>query len=346
MAVIVTECDLKRDRALIIETVARYLAPQSDEGRFEWLYLRNPAGPARAWLARDEATATVIGMAAAFPRDLQVGESVEKAWVLGDFCIAEHARSLGPAVKLQRACLDIVESGTGSLCYDFPSRQMMAVFRRLGIGLFKELVRWAKPLRVDRKIRERLGDSVVTSGVSAAGNLALWVFDRIRRSRAAVDVIPLAGACDDEFAKLQPGGMGPAMIHLARSPEYLNWRFLDNPMNSMELLTMRRFGRLIGYAACFQTGPDAVIADLFGEGDAAALRKLVNSVVEEFRKRGAMAISAHVVEGHPLIPVLKASGFLPRERIPFVVHTSRKRPDLDRAIHAHQWLIMSGDRDT
>ena len=346
MSMTVTECDLERDRAMIVETLARHLTPQSDEARFDWLYMRNPAGRARAWVARDGDTRQVIGMAAAFPRLIDVGEERIAGWILGDFCIAGHARSLGPALTLQRACLEVVESGAGTLCYDFPSRQMMAVFRRLGIGAFKDVIRWAKPVRVDRKVTERLGESFLSSGACAVGNLALRVVDRMRKTDTGLEIAVRNVPCDDEFSKWSQEASEPSWILLARSPEYLNWRYRSHPLGPVEIVTARRFGTLVGYAAFSRTRHDGVIVDVCGGADWSVSQALIESLIALFRQRGVSTVSAHLVDGHPASPVFEACGFHPRERIPLVVHVSNKRPDLGRAVHTLDWLIMSGDRDT
>src|SRR6266851_6306435 len=101
MGITIRDADLKADREEIIRFVHENLTPNSDGRRFDWLYLENPYGHARAWMAVDELGRTV-GQAAAFPRHFSIGGSPHRVWVLGDFCVARGYRSLGPALQLQR----------------------------------------------------------------------------------------------------------------------------------------------------------------------------------------------------------------------------------------------------
>ena len=97
-----------------------------------------------------ESGSRVIGVAAAFPRMMQFGSSTSRAWLLGDFCIAAEYRSMGPALTLQRACLNDLGK-TGDLgWYDFPSSTMAALYSRLHFQRSEQLIRMAKLLRVER----------------------------------------------------------------------------------------------------------------------------------------------------------------------------------------------------
>ena len=102
MNIQIREADLKRDGVRIADALSKYLTPLADLQRFDWLYNRNPNGKARAWVGLIEGD--VVATAAVFPRRAYFNKSEIIAWVLGDFCVSDRHRSLGPAVALQRAC--------------------------------------------------------------------------------------------------------------------------------------------------------------------------------------------------------------------------------------------------
>src|SRR5689334_17291434 len=104
----IQQANLESDRGLLIDAIRRFLSPQSDEGRFDWLYRKGPHGRAIVWIATDGADGPLIGAAAAFPRRMYADNGVTVGCVLGDFFVAPEYRSLGPAVQLQRACLGSV----------------------------------------------------------------------------------------------------------------------------------------------------------------------------------------------------------------------------------------------
>jgi hypothetical protein len=200
MTIFLRPADLESDRDLIVQHLARNLNPLSDGRRFDWLYRNNPHGKARVWMAFDTASQAVVGTAAAFPRRLYVGDRQAVGWVLGDFCIDEPYRTLGPALQLQRACLAAVDSEAVSFCYDFPSTGMMAIYKRLGISPCQHLLRLARPLRVDRKVREHIKPSVAAHGLTAAGNLMLRFFHHRPRAHRTSAIALHTGACGEEFS--------------------------------------------------------------------------------------------------------------------------------------------------
>src|SRR6266403_2361769 len=150
----IRSANLDVDRQLLADLLCNNLSPNAVGQRFDWLYLRNPHGSARAWIAIDENTGKGVGAAAAFPRRLSIAGSSRAGYVLGDFCIDRQYRSLGLALQLQRTCLEQVGSEGPASSYDFPSDRMMAIYRRMQIGPIGHVVRWSKPLRVDRNMGE------------------------------------------------------------------------------------------------------------------------------------------------------------------------------------------------
>lgn len=165
MAIAIRPGTLEADRLSVIGLLARHLNPAYDAARFDWLYTKNPAGPGRFWIAFDAATGEAVGTAAAFPRLFSVGGREERGWVLGDFCVSDRHRSLGPALKLQRSCLNLVADTRTPFCYDFPSRTMMVVYERLRIAPRGQMRRLVKLLRIESKLAGIPGLAHVASGL-------------------------------------------------------------------------------------------------------------------------------------------------------------------------------------
>src|SRR5262245_47554373 len=222
--------NLDTDRDRIIETLSRHLTPHSNAARFDWLYRHNPHGPASAWIAEDVATGATVGVASAFPRMIRAGAESYRCWVLGDFCIGGAYRALGPAVRLQRACLSDVEKGAVSFCYDFPSESMMAVYRRLSIGPFRSLIRYALPLRLDRKVEARVPVRSLARALSVVGN---GLMGRLRRLPTAAPERTIAlhsGPLGAEFASLAEASRPKDRVAVDRSGGYLSWRYGAHPI--------------------------------------------------------------------------------------------------------------------
>jgi hypothetical protein len=342
--VVVRAGDVAADRQLAVETFVQYLNPRYDDARFDWVYCQNPHGQGRLWVATDHGGQTIVGIAAAFPRHMRVSGRHELAWVLGDFCVSDAYRSVGPALALQRACLAEIGKGAIRFCYDFPSAGMMAVYRRLGIRPFGMMVRLNTVLRLESRLAGVVGSSAVVRGLGAIANGAL-AFRHRRRVRTAGLEVSLHGTpFGAEFTDLYRRYTGHGSVMIERSADYLNWRYLANPVQRHETLTARREGQLVGYVIFRQEDRTAVVVDLFTVDQSGVGIDLVQSVVGHARQRGLDAVSISLLESSPWVTSLRQAGFTQRETSPVVVHAS---PEASPNVGDERaWHLLHGDRDS
>ncbi|HET9251407.1 MAG TPA: hypothetical protein VFP58_04760 [Candidatus Eisenbacteria bacterium] len=348
--VIVQEADLGGERAVLVAALHRFLTPhltpEQCERRFDWLYGGGPHGRPRAWIAR-EAGGAVIGAAAAFPRRLRLGTNEIAGWVLGDFCIHPEFRSLGPAVQLQRVFVDEAKAGRFRFWYDFPSAGMVAVHRRLAIRPTHEVIRMAKPLRVERKLEGVLRSRLLASFLAAPAN---WILGMRDTPRGGPDgcVFELAtGRCGPDFTELDRS-VGPGLgLSTVRSAEYLNWRYLDHPLQRYGILAARQRGELQGYVvfSAPERGTDAPIVDLVGADGSAVLPALVRALTARLRAAGVTTASFPLLATHAWMPWIRNLGFRPRERSPLVIAGQAGDAGVTHLERGGRWHLVAGDRD-
>lgn len=334
------------DRELLTDLLSHNLSPDAGGRRFDWLYLENPHGPARAWVAVEEGTGRGLGVASAFPRRLLVGESVRPGYVLGDFCVDPQHRSMGLALQLQRACLDQIVSAPLAIAYDFPSDRMMAIYRRLKISPAGQIVRWAKPLRADRKIGTLLNSPALARAVAEPLNVLLKWKDFPSFRKGGWTIAVHEGICKEEFTTLAHSVGSCFGSCIERSAEYLNWRYLGHPLVHYEFLTARQSGGLSGYVVFSHTGEDAKIVDLFGFSDTAMWTSLVARVVTLLRERGVVTLSLPALATSPWAGQLKNWGFRPRESAPLVVCDASRGGTALAGKLTDPWFLMDGDRES
>ena len=348
VSILIREANIDADGELIANALKCYLTPLADRARFDWLYKRNPHGPVRVWLAVEQNN-EVVGTAAAFPRRLYVSRQQRIAWVFGDFCVSDTHRSLGPAVALQRALLQAADSTGVPVCYDFPSTAMTAVYKRLKIEPASQMIRMAKMLRVDRKVREQLRDGILAKAVSSAGNVFLRATSSRWRADPTIEISLFENKCGPEFDALAERVTAIFGVCVQRSAEYLNWRYLENPYKKHQVMTAKRDGTLLGFVIFSENGPDGELVDLCGEDDNAVIGRLISEVLEIFRRRGIITVSAELIASHPWIGLFKKFGFYPREDKPFMVYTSKEAAPLlmpNGLLTYSSWFITGGDRDS
>lgn len=345
MTVKIRAGDLDRDRDTVVALLSKYVNPAYDVRRFDWLYRRNPVGEGRLWMAVDGSTGSPIGTAGAFPRRVYTEGGEVLAWLLGDFCMSEQHRALGPALQLQRACLDELAAEGVPFCYDFPGRAMEAVYRRLAIPLRGRVLRLARPLRARGKLRQRWGDSLPVQAIGALADLALGLGLPRFRTAARIAVTTHTGPCGDEFSALARLAARSYGMCVARSAQYLDWRYRENPFRSYQLLTARVDGTLVAYAVLTRDGEAATIVDLFGLPDPATIRALAQQALVMLWKQACSTVSLALPEAHPWVGRLRRLGFRPRDAAPVALYAPASSALGARVVNRADWFLTDGDRD-
>jgi hypothetical protein len=328
----------------MIRFMNQNLTPLSDERRFDWLYLANPQGTARAWIAYDEKGGEIVGTAAAFPRTTRVDDEEVTCWVLADFAVKKGYRSLGPALALQKACLAPVSEGVIPFCYDHPAAAFLPVYRRLNVTNVGKIVRYVKLLKLGKKLEEKVRYKPVARVLGAIGEFMMSLAEPKIPAPPDIRISILQGKAGPEFDRLNLLFLEKFRVCGHRSASYLNWRYLENAYGAHDVVVLRREGKLIGFAVLVQKGFEATIVDYVGDFDRSAFL-LLEGVKEILRSRGAHSISMPVTAFHPLIPWLKKLGFIPRESSDVVFYAKPGGRFDGIATDFRNWYWTHGDRD-
>jgi GNAT superfamily N-acetyltransferase len=344
-AIRVRPARLDADVDFMVAAVRQHLNPSADLARFEWLYRSNPDGAARAWIAEAVGSGEPIGMAAAFPRRVYLGGREDRAWVLGEFCLADRYRTLGPALQLQRACLRELVATGAALIYDLPGHRMLPVYRRLGLEPSGYLRRLARPLRFEPRLPEAM-PRTLASAITLVGNAAWTLLDRGRPTPDEVDVLAQSAPFDEEYSLLAAQWGSLWGFCLKRSAGYLNWRYRQAPHRQYHVLAARHRGALAGYAVLERDGDLGWIVDLFAADDANTVLALVAAAVSHFRRDEVASATVALPDGHRWGRLLVRLGFRPRETSPFVACRGDGGSPAISLPCAEDWLVMQGDRDS
>jgi hypothetical protein len=314
MTVKVRPVCLDSERNTLVGILERNLPELPHARRFEWLYDKNPAGNAWSWFAIDESLPSPIGVASVVPRFMWVGESVKLCGQVADFAIDPGYRSLGPAMLLQKATFDPVKGGLLSFCYDCPPDDRgMSTFRRMGMEENCRMRRFARPLRVERRLAQKLNSKNLASVIAVLGNLVLRILSTRRHSASEIEISVHEGRFGTEFTELDRNVSGKNLIRSRRSAEDLNWRFRDDPLNQYEVLTARRGGELVGYIVASIRDQDAYVIDLLGRSVAEVGPSLLDAVVEHVRGRKIQTLHALCAEDSEMSSSLRSARFSRRE---------------------------------
>jgi len=348
MSVVIREANLEEDQERIVHTLSKNLPPVTQRlDRFRWLYIQNSSGQARCWLAIDSETEECVGAAAAFPRRLIVNGQGSNAWVLGDFCLNKEYRSLGPALMLQRKCLESLHASDNSLAYDFPSQAMMRVYTRLRIPEFGKMIRWAKPLRIDHKVQDLVKIPSVAGILSKGGNFLLKSLNQSRVVSSSLQIMYSQEKFNETYSHLAQEVSGRYGICIERSAQYLNWRYRENPLYDFEVMEAHQDEKLVGWAIYQISGEYATIVDFLTLRDQAILSSLLCQIIERLYTCGIMTVSAPMIEGNIFTDIFRQIGFTERESVSIVVDGVGNQQTIGKEKEqGRSWFLMEGDRDS
>lgn len=343
MPIEIREGDLEKDRATLIRGLHDYLNPLTDERRFDWMYLRNPHGPARVWMAVDGENGEVVGSCGALPRLMCVGGEARLGHVMADFWIHPQLRALGPAVRLQRACLEALGAVAAPTWYDLPQRSMVAVYQRLRIPVANWLVRYTKPLRVDRWVEKLCPVPGLITGLSRTGNWVLKGRDRWRAGKSATWMVMYEGMVGEEFSSLAKEASGCAQFCVLRSAEYLNWRYGSHFRHAHRALSAYRGDRLQAYVVFLELDGHAHVVDAFGAATFGIWSDLLSSLSLVLRERGLHTVTFPILQTDFRAGLMSSLGFIARESYP-IVACDAGRPILHTEAEASQVYVTYGDQ--
>jgi len=347
---VVREADLGADKQALQNVLSENRDYKITPERYEWLYLQNPFGPARAWLAIDGKSGRAIGASAALPRTFWVKGNRVQAHVLSDFSIAEEYRSLGPAAKLNRASIEPALGGTIAFAYDFPSEAMAAVHRWLKAKPLGRMLRYVKILRLDSKMDGLFGRGIVSRSLSWFGNklLELQLHESAVGEGYSFEHRKLfSDSFDTSFDRLDKELASGLAVCGVRNSAYLNWRYGANPLREFWVLSLLKDKALCGY--CVYTAHEKRLAvyDLFCENIFELEQRILKALLLVARFQGAQAIEVSLLETNPWIPIVSTEGFRERPPVSEVFVFTIKGGEFTGLVDKKEnWYMTMGDRDT
>ena len=348
MAISVRPACLAADRQQIVDTLQRNAPQLPHDVLFPWLYLANPEGAALVWIATDTSDDRTIAVAAAFPRRMYWSGREALGYVLGDFCVDADHRSLGVALKLQRACLEDLQRQAARFVFDFPSRSMLAVYKRLGIDSGEWMIRYARPLRLDGRIPGGRFLPAVASSLAAVANAGLrlrdaWLSDTQMTGHGEMVIAQEEGPWGEEFTELSRNRRRDDRVCVARSAQYLNWRYRKHPQQSYEMLTARHSSELKGYVIFHCTGVNVAVDELEGEDERVGKILLTHATAAAAHRRSVQTISIPWLASHPWASLFGECGFRRRESHPIVLLAFDSSNGSQPSGRTLQWHLSQGD---
>lgn len=326
------------DRALVLHILREYFAATSGDNadaRYQWLYLSNPHGIARTYLACDETTGAPVGITSLFPRRVRVGAHDVMGAIGGDAFVTPSHRRRGIVTALHRlAHADLGDQ----LAFMFgpPEPNNLRALLQAGAKLAGSVRRYTRPLRIDG-----LGTRG-TRYVSALRPLAKLFASPT--SHLAVDAMrePSDPRVDVVWRALLDRSESARRVVPVRDAAFYAWRFGASAPGKQRGFVVLDGAVPIGIAAVERNGGRAAIVDV--TCSSFRFRRVVRALLQACGDANAVDLQIHVPS--PMKQAALVSlGFVSRGTKPFQVQSKDSFEHHALVTTPSAWHYTWGDGD-
>ena len=289
--------------------------------RHEWLYERNPAGPAATFLAVDDQTGESAGMVNTFPWRLRDGGRVVFAALGSDDYVRPAHRRQGLGGMMHAACRMAMEAEGYSVVLGTRTRANGSPLASAGASDVTTVFRYVVPAPLLSALRR--------------------VIRPLGGRRARLDpVLPGDVRPDAVFEATADEGR----IETVRDAGFYEWRFLRAPGGWLHPFVVgTEPSRPFAACALERLGPRVRIVDLVARDEdfGKALRAIAHAA------RPFDALELQMTRERAAVMRLWAYGFLPRESMPFgaMVPHGTTREQAAALLDPSRWSLSWADTD-
>ena len=356
----IKKTDLYRDANALIEIGRKSLEAEWSKDFLVWKYLSNPAGTYYSHCA--EIGDIPVGFYSDIPVWLSLNGQLKTGAQAVDAVVALDVRRYGLFVKIAKRNYKQMDQENILLDYAFPNPVSEAGFiKRLG---------WTSVGRVPRYIR--LLDASALSDKDQNSRIKAWASRALSASIYAFTAWsgPAQGAgiqvrdvsiFDERFDRLWQQAARDFPIAVVRNTAYLNWRYIQNPLQHYQALIAERGADLAGFCTISyrdrKISRSAALTELLvAPGDVQAGLVLLDEASRCARQAGSTQIQCWMLPNHNFyVSLLKRSGFLfwpnhflpgmLRYTTPFIIRLRPgTSPDPDPRVLGN-WFLTMGDHD-
>ncbi len=268
---------------------------------YEWLYRKNPCGPARCFNVIEDATGELVATGAHCPWPGAVGDRRVPAQVNGDSAVRRSARGRGiDKMRLDAWRRHPLRSRVVTV--GWPNETSLRHTRQRGLhGML------AGPLRrvVLRLDSRPPGASLLERSMDKLRGLARGSGSGLRVERVT--------RFDERFEPLAARFMRSEGVWFPRNAEFLDWRYLAHPVREYLAFALLRRDELLGFCVLNLDGSRATLMELAAPHGSEETTFLLGRASEVVRQAGCGRVEFFASSGFGQWASLDAAGFVPRK---------------------------------
>ena len=310
---------------------------------YEWMYLKNPYGRALAWIVEDNATREIVKTGAKFPWPIWCGNQPVRGAISGDAAtlpqwqrkgLSHIRREVNHSHEFYGTTCAISGPNEGSRTVSTKAGEADEILGCLAGGIFlldmKKLLAEETP-RIPGLLRN-------IAGASANALHALWpkpVFRSSEQTNYRIEQVASFSSAIDAITLKAMAFKGYWCPHNA---EFLNWRYLQHPLDRYEGFVMFKNDTPVAYSVLRFDGVQATLSEFAAPQD-----DLLRRTIAIARKAGCGYVNFFGPPAWPYWSLFKRAGMLPyKTNNWFEVSYDA---DKEGALDFNNWQVTPGDRD-
>jgi GNAT superfamily N-acetyltransferase len=338
---------IEGDEERIISLAERVFDLRMSRNFWSWKFQGSPFGRSSIVVAED--SGEIVGHLGAIRLDVRIDGSTFPAFQGLDAMVAPEHRGKGLLRELENRMDEIHLEKGAALAFGFANRDSGRLLERYGTKQrLGEIESRTKVTNHPRFLVHRVRAKLLGVGKRRRPGQtpALPAFRTVKAGDITMEETSRFGReADDLCHSSCPVGR----VMPAKSSEYLNWRYLDHPVNGYKPLLVRNRGELTGLLVMgilefpFRK---AIIADcLFRNDDLGILKFALDRAVSYIRGAGLESLTAWMPWESSPGEILGASGFKKRGSEVYLMATVFDKSLRDVILKKENWYYTFGDSD-
>lgn len=325
-----------------------------DKKYWQWLFKENPSGQGHIWLAEGIANKDIAGQYAITPTDLIIqGKKILGSQSLATMTHPDYRRQ-GIFTHLANKLFEDSKNRGVDLVYGFPNKNSSHGFLKyLDFFILYQPKLFTRPIEFWPLLHLKSNNIVICKVVGSVLKLIYnFVFRRHLPKHCTEIQIKRVERFPEDAARICSVYNGTFKNMVARSVQYLNWRFCDRPDRIYKIFLAYRNEELCGYCVVGHTERDQIniglIMDIFADPkDAPTIKALIYHLLNGMEKDGEALASCLLQPSSPILQTLKKCGFVfPLTRFPpFILRVNSDNIKLSDINKLDDWHITFGDAD-
>lgn len=309
---------------------------------FDWMYFRNPAGPAIVFRARHGDR--IVSSFAMAPKRMQVGSRIVTCGKTMDMFTHPEYQGFGLVKRLTELVFEDALASGIAMWYVTPSVQSYPIFmNKWGYQEPFRVVYRTAILRPSEIMKVKIRPALLGKIAGIPLDAAAICLQRLKGSaRSAYDIRPDTGF-GPETDNLWQRAQRPT-VALVRDAAYMNWRYRDNPDKYaiLKFYSDRTLHGLLVLKVTLRQGlkTGEIVDAVWDATDPLIFNCIIRTAIEKAAKNGCAFVQAWSIEGTRQDASLHAAGLnLKRKKVNFVLSPGAPGEFYDKDL----WTLAQGD---